>query len=55
MRDSRTKRLNTIPKAGGGIARLAYALAAEKDADVDTLLREAGLSRSQIDDPDARP
>ena len=54
MRYSRTKPLPTIPKAGGGIARLAYAHAAEKGADLNTLLREAGLSRSQIDDPDAR-
>ena len=54
MRDSRTKRLTTIPKAGGGIARLAYTHAAEKGADLTTLLREAGLSRSQIDDPAAR-
>ena len=54
MRHSRTKPLPTIPKAGGGIARLAYTHAAEKGADLNTLLREAGLSRSQIDDPDAR-
>ena len=53
MRDSRTKRLDTVPKAGGVIARLAYAHAAEKGADVDLLLRKAGLSRGQIDDPDA--
>lgn len=49
MRDPRT-----IPKAEGGIARLAYAHAAKQGADVDLLLRKAGLSRGQIDDPDAR-
>jgi AraC-like DNA-binding protein len=49
VRDSRTKRLDTI----GMLARHAYAHAAEKGADVDTLLRKAGLSRGQIDDPDA--
>jgi AraC-like DNA-binding protein len=54
MRDSRTKRPDTIPKAGGGLTRLACAYAAEKGADVDLLLRKAGLSRGQIDDPDAR-
>jgi AraC-like DNA-binding protein len=53
MRDSRTKRWYTIPKAGGAIARLAYAHAVEKGADADILLRKAGLSRGQIDDPDA--
>jgi AraC-like DNA-binding protein len=53
LRDSRTKRLDTIPKAAGLPARLAYAHAAENGADVDILLREAGLSRGQIDDPDA--
>jgi AraC-like DNA-binding protein len=53
MHDSRTKRLDTIPKAGGVITRLAYTHAAEKGADVDFLLREAGLSPQQIDDPEA--
>jgi AraC-like DNA-binding protein len=53
MRDSRTKRLDRIPKAEGVIARLAYTHAAEKGANVDLLLRKAGLSPWQIDDPDA--
>jgi len=53
MRDSRTKRPDTIPKAEGVLARLAYAHADEKGADVDILLRKAGLSRGQIDDPAA--
>jgi AraC-like DNA-binding protein len=52
MRDSRAKRLDTIPKAAGILARLAYAHAAGKGADLDILLRKAGLSREQIDDPD---
>jgi AraC-like DNA-binding protein len=54
MRDSGTKRLDTIPEAGGAVARLAYAHASAKGADADVLLREAGLSRGQIDDPDSR-
>src|ERR1700745_2201275 len=54
MRDSGTKRLDTIPEAGGAIARLAYAHASAKGANADVLLREAGLSRGQIDDPDSR-
>jgi len=54
MRDSRTNWLDTIPKAGGGIARLAYAHAAERGADVDLLLQKAGLSPRQIADSDAR-
>jgi AraC-like DNA-binding protein len=54
MRDSKTKRLDTTPEAGGGITRLAYAYAAEKGADVDLLLRKAGLSPAQIEDPHTR-
>jgi AraC-like DNA-binding protein len=54
MRDSRTNRLDMIPRAVGGITRLAYAHAVERGADVDLLLRKAGLSPRQIDDSDAR-
>jgi AraC-like DNA-binding protein len=54
MRDSSTKGLDTMPKAGGEISRLAYAHAAEKGASVDRLLRKAGLSAEQIENLDAR-
>jgi hypothetical protein len=36
------------------MSRLAFACAQEKGADVDTLLRKAGLSRTQIEDPHVR-
>jgi AraC-like DNA-binding protein len=36
------------------MTRLAFACAQEKRADVDTLLRKAGLSRTQIEDPHVR-
>ena len=54
MRDSRTNRLDMIPRAVGDITRLAYAHAVDRGADVDLLLRKAGLSPRQIDDSDAR-
>jgi AraC-like DNA-binding protein len=54
MGHSRTKQFDTGPEAGGAISRLAYAHASAKGADADVLLREAGLSRGQIDDPDCR-
>ena len=40
--------------AEGGITRLAFARALGKGVDVDALLRKAGLSRMQIEDPHAR-
>lgn len=40
--------------AVGNIARLAYAFARQKGVDADKLLRRAGLSRAQIDNPKAR-
>jgi AraC-like DNA-binding protein len=40
--------------AVGNIARLAYARARQKGADADQLLMKAGLSRAQIDNPEAR-
>ena len=50
---------STVPfriqaSAAGNIARLAYAAARRKGADVDRLLMRAGLSREQMDNPDAR-
>ena len=43
-----------LPMASGGISRLAYAHAREKRIDVNSLLPKAGLTREQIDDPEAR-
>jgi AraC-like DNA-binding protein len=40
--------------AVGNIARLAYAFARQKGVDADKLLRRAGLSRAQLDNPKAR-
>src|SRR5215467_4672730 len=54
MRISRAKRLDALPSAEGGITRLAFACALGKSADVDRLLRKAGLSRTQIEDPHVR-
>jgi AraC-like DNA-binding protein len=53
MRGSNAKRLDT-PTSTGTIARLALALAEEKGADVEGLLKESGLSRERIDDPSVR-
>jgi len=54
MRDSRAKRLDVVPSAEGIMTRLAFACAQEKGADVDTSLRKADLSRTQIEDPHVR-
>jgi len=54
MRDSSMKQLDTTPTAMGEITRLAYAHAGEKGVEVDLLLRKAGLTVPQINDPDAR-
>jgi AraC-like DNA-binding protein len=54
MRNSAAQRLDPIPSAEGRMTRLAFACALEKNVDVDALLRRAGLSRTQIEDPHAR-
>jgi AraC-like DNA-binding protein len=46
--------LGSEPNAVGNIARLAYALARRKGADVDGLLKKAGLSPGQMDNPNLR-
>jgi AraC-like DNA-binding protein len=48
------KRLHPSPSAKGLITRLAFSLAQERGADTKSLLARAGLSRQQVDDPDAR-
>jgi AraC-like DNA-binding protein len=46
--------LSIQTSAVGSITRLAYAFARQKGVDADKLLRRAGLSRAQIDNPKAR-
>src|SRR5262245_653729 len=55
-RDGRSKgrairRTGLPPSAGGLISRLAFARAKAAGVALDPLLRKAGLTRSQIDDP----
>ena len=54
MRNSAAERLDPAPSAEGGMTRLAFARALEEGVDVEALLRKAGLSRIQIEDPHAR-
>src|SRR5262245_29528350 len=48
------RRLSLLPTAGGGIARAAHARALAAGLDVHGLLRNAGLTPSQIAKADAR-
>jgi AraC-like DNA-binding protein len=54
VRNSDADHSDTSPHAGGGIARLACAHAQREGIEVESLLREAGLTRQQIDDLGAR-
>jgi AraC-like DNA-binding protein len=54
VRDSNGKDLDTFPSAMGIVTRLACGRAEQEGVHVDPLLRKAGLSRQQIDDPHAR-
>src|SRR5436190_16159438 len=47
-------RITALVTAGGGIARAAYARAVSSGLEVDTLLRNAGLTLSQIKKPEVR-
>jgi len=53
MSDFKKRRPDVVPRAVGDIARLAYSHALSNGANADILLRKAGLSPEQIDDPDA--
>ena len=46
--------LDTVPTAGGGIARAAYVLASQAQVSVEPLLRRADLSIAQVKNPHAR-
>ena len=54
MAGSQRARLGSIPTARGGIARAAYARAADAGLDVKPLLKKAGLTHRQIKDCDYR-
>jgi AraC-like DNA-binding protein len=54
MRSSKLAPHNITTSAVGNIARLAYTLALRKSADVDRLLRNASLSRAQMNNPSTR-
>jgi|307.fasta_scaffold20185_2 AraC-like DNA-binding protein len=54
VHDLETKRLNTLPTSTGKIARLAYARAQAAGIALEPLLKKAGLTRQQIEDPGAR-
>jgi AraC-like DNA-binding protein len=47
-------RLDALPTAGGAISRLAFARCVDAGLKTEALLREAGLTRVQIDNPDVR-
>jgi AraC-like DNA-binding protein len=54
MRESHRPQLNTIPTAGGGIARAACRFATKSGISIEPLLDKAGLSPQQIKNPHAR-
>ena len=53
-RRKRANRITALVTAGGGIARAAYARAVSAGLEVDALLRNAGLTLSQIRKPEVR-
>ena len=54
MRDSNGVDLDTFPSAMGVLTRLACERTKQQGVEVDSLLRKAGLTHQQIDDPCAR-
>ena len=54
MRDSNGNDLDTFPSAMGIVTRLACERAKQEGVEVELLLRKAGLTHQQIDDPCAR-
>ena len=49
-----TARVGGLPTASGAITRLAYAHAKEAGVELEPLLKKAGLTIRQIEDPDVR-
>ncbi len=54
VRDSNGNNLDTFPSAMGVVTRLACGRARQEGVEVELLLRKAGLTHQQIDDPCAR-
>ena len=54
MHDPETKRFGALPSVAGGLTRLAYAQAKAARLDTDSLLKKAGITQQQIDDPALR-
>ena len=54
MSDPLAKRPDPLPNASGTMTRLAYARSKEAGVDVDLLLKKAGLTLHQIEDPGVR-
>ena len=54
MRDSNGNDLDAFPSAMGIVTRLACGRARQEGVEVELLLRKAGLTHQQIDDPSAR-
>jgi AraC-like DNA-binding protein len=54
MHSPDASRFGTLPSATGGIARLAYTRLQEAKIETEPLLRKAGLTVRQIEDPGAR-
>lgn len=54
LRKSEVERFGALPTATGGIARIAYARAREAGIEVDPLLKKAGLTHHQIENPNIR-
>jgi len=52
--DPETHRFGALPSATGGLTRLAYARTQAAGVDTDPLLKKAGITQEQIDDPGAR-
>jgi AraC-like DNA-binding protein len=54
LRDPDDKHVGSLPSATGGIARLAYAQAKEAGIELEPLLKKAGLTLHQIEQPSIR-
>ena len=54
MNDPPAKRNSPLPNASGTMTRLAYARSEEAGVDVKSLLKKAGLTLHQIEDPGVR-
>ena len=54
MPDPEAKRFGALPSSSGGITRLAYARAKAAGVNADSLLKGAGITQQQVDDPAAR-